>query len=158
MATREEIIRAVEEGREQVESTFRGLSDEQLDTQIYEDEGGWTARDILAHLAGRAQTYDMIYQFASSGEAIDPASFNVNAGNQALVDARRDRTPEELLDEFHLTHANLVERVQETDDVLLAKPVRLPGRELPAGDLLMNSGGRHSMAHAADVAEALERE
>lgn len=155
MATRDEITRAIEEGREKVDGTFRGLSDEQLDTEV--NEGGWSAREILAHLASRAQVYDMAYRFAEAGEEIAPENFDVDAGNQAAVDARRDRTPAELLDEFHLVHANLIERVRDTDDATLAKPVRILGREIPLGELLMNSGGRHSMAHAADVDEALGR-
>ena len=51
MATREEIIGAIQQGIATVDQTFGDLSDEQLATEVY--EGGWTAKGILAHLAGR---------------------------------------------------------------------------------------------------------
>ena len=51
VATKAEITVAITDGIDTVVETFSGLSDEQLDTAVYED--GWTAREVLAHLAGR---------------------------------------------------------------------------------------------------------
>ena len=55
MVAKEQITTAIQQGIADVEATFGGLSDAQLTTQVYTEPGGWTARDILAHLAGREQ-------------------------------------------------------------------------------------------------------
>ena len=64
MATKQEIIAAIREGIEQVERTFGALNDEQLRVKVHESDGGWTAKEILAHLAGRARGYETMRNLA----------------------------------------------------------------------------------------------
>ena len=51
MATKQEITAAIREGIEHVERTFGALTDDQLRVKVHEADGGWTAKEILAHLA-----------------------------------------------------------------------------------------------------------
>jgi ATPase subunit of ABC transporter with duplicated ATPase domains len=62
MASRAEITDAIRAGLNRVNSTFGQLNDEQLNRKIHEGPRGWTARQILAHLAGRR------WQSLSGGE------------------------------------------------------------------------------------------
>src|SRR5690242_14594360 len=80
VATKEEIIAAIRQGIERVERTFGGLTDEQLQTQVHTEESGWTARDILTHLAGRARGYEMMTGMAGATPPPPrPGGFDVNA-------------------------------------------------------------------------------
>src|ERR671932_2763059 len=65
MATKQEIIAAIRQGQERVRATFGQLSEEQLATRVHDDEGDhWTAKQVLAHLAGRAAGYARLMQLA----------------------------------------------------------------------------------------------
>lgn len=157
MATREEIIGAIRLGIEAGEQTFSGLSDEQLATRVYPGDSGWSAKEILAHLASRQGAYDMLFSLAG-GEAMPQppeGGFDVDGWNQRAVDERIDRPRDELLAEFRIVHEDLINRVGELSDDLLTATVTTPRGQMVAGDVLLGSGGMHSVNHSNDVAEAL---
>ena len=155
MATREEIIDAIQAGMNRATSTFSKLSDEQLDAKIHEEPDGWTARQILAHLAGRQPTYDMLISIALDGNGAPPGGFSIDSWNQRLVEERAGHTREELLQEFQYVHEQLIERTRSLRDDQLRLPVVLPNRETNLGDVLLGSGGMHSIQHSSEVEEAL---
>src|SRR5690348_9249981 len=91
----DEAAAAVAAATRRASAFFAELSDAQLATGVLDaGDRRWTARDVLAHLAGRALGYALVVEFARRGEAldaIDPLEFA-----QARLDDRRDRVPEEL--------------------------------------------------------------
>ena len=154
MATKQEIIATIREGNARVMQTFGGLSDEQLNRKIYDGEHGWTAKEILAHLASRAPGYERMIGMAESGSGF-PAGFNIDAYNQERVDERMGKSRDALLADFLTTHVALIERVEGLPDEMLAKTIQRPQGAVPLSDILRGSGGRHSITHAADVERAL---
>jgi hypothetical protein len=156
MASRQEVIAAIHEGIERVEATFGGLTDEQLGATVHDGDGGWTARQVLAHLAGRAAGHQMLLSMATAAAPPDMSGFNVNDWNQQIVDERAGRGRDELLQEFRQTHEALIENVRELPDGAFEKLVPSPrGGEVALGDMLAGSGGRHSVNHTAEVEQAL---
>lgn len=156
MAEKQEIVTQIQAGIERVNETFGSLSDPQLDQQVHEGEGGWTARQILAHLAGRADGYDMLFQMAKGGAGFSSGDFDVDTWNQQHVDARADKSRDELLEEFRNAHRAIIERVETVDDETLQTKVPSPrGGEMAVSDMLMGSAGRHSIMHAEEVERAL---
>ena len=155
MATREEILGSIQQGIETVEQTFGDLSDEQLATEVY--EGGWNAKEVLAHLAGRQGTYDMIFSLAQGGAMpqTPEGGFDVDTWNQRAVDERIDKSRDELLAEFRSVHADLAARISDTEDAVFQATVVTPRGEAVAGDVLAGSGGMHSVTHSDDVAQAV---
>lgn len=155
MATREEIIGAIQQGIAAVDQTFSGLTDEQLATEVYEN--GWTAKEILAHLAGRQSSYDMLFHLAAGGEMpqAPDGGFDVDHWNQQIVDERIDKSRDELIAEARAVHEALLERISNIDDATLNATVPMPRGEMLASDILAGSGGMHSVTHSADVAKAL---
>jgi hypothetical protein len=153
MPTKQEIIAAIQQGIEQVEQTFGDLSDEDLDARIHEGDGGWTGHQILAHLAGRSGTHQMIFQMAEAPPAQPPesGSFDVNHWNQKIVDQRAGATKEQLLTEFRETHEQLVNRVEALPEEALNEQITTPRGVSSLGEVLMNSGGKHSIAHAEEM-------
>lgn len=153
MPTKHEITAAIREGIEHVEQTFGGLTDEQLDAQVHQGDGGWTGRQVLAHLAGRSGTHQMIFQMAGAPPP-DPAAsggFDVNHWNQQIVDERASASKEELLSEFRETHEQLIARVETLPEESLDQPVTTPRGTSSLGEVLVNSGGKHSVTHAEEI-------
>lgn len=156
MATRAEIAGAIQQGMGAVEETFEDLSDEQLATQVYDDGDGWTAKQVLAHLAGRKAGYDMLIEMATGErEASFGDDMDFNAWNQRFVDERGNESRDELLTEFKTIHEELIEQAAALDDEQLAVTLTMPRGEMTIGDILAGSGGMHSINHSADVAKAL---
>ena len=153
MPTKPEIIAAIQRGIDRVEQTFGGLTDEQLDTRVHEGDGGWTGRQILAHLAGRAGTHQMVFQMAEAPPSETPPAggFDVNHWNQQIVDERAGASRDDLLTEFRDTHEQLIKRVETLPEEALDKPVTTPRGASTLGEVLMNSGGKHSLTHADEV-------
>ncbi len=156
MATRDEINGAIQQGIAAVDETFGGLTDEQLAVEVYEN--GWTAKEVLAHLAGRQAAYDMMINLAQGGELPQPpggGDFDVDHWNQQVVDQLVEKPRDELIAESRAVHEALSARIAELDDETLAATIVLPRGEMVASDVLAGSGGMHSVTHSADVAKAL---
>jgi hypothetical protein len=155
--TKAEIIATIQAGTDEVRRTFEPLDEAQLQTQVHTDEGGWTARDLLAHLAARQPVNDHLFGIAR-GDAT-PFTGNVDAGrwNQALVDAQSSKSKEALLAQFQAVQDDLIAAVQDLPDDVLARTIPLPNGEMPLGDVLALAGGAHASHHAQEVAQALTR-
>ncbi len=154
MATKQEISETIRQGNAAVTQAFGGLTEAQLNTQVHMEENGWTAKELLAHLAGRAQGYDLFIGIAD-GSAAFPAGFAVNEWNRARVDERIANSRDALLAEFLMVHEGLIARVEELSDETLAKPIQGPRGLLPLSDIMRASGGRHSINHAAEAEKVL---
>jgi hypothetical protein len=155
VATKSEITDAIRVGMNRVEATFSQLSDEQLATRVHDEPGGWTAYEVLAHLSGRQDTYELLIEMARTSNGATPGTLDIDSWNQRLVNSRRDRSLDDLLREFRRTHEGLIERTHSLRDDQLALRLVLPNGERTLGEVLLGSGGMHSIQHAKEVAEAL---
>lgn len=154
MATKQQVIETIQQGIQRVEDTFGGLTDDQLDTVVYDDEHGWTARQVLAHLASRGETYAMLFQMATIQPPVT-TGFDVNQWNQQQVDARAGMTAQQLLTAFRAVHAELIEAIEALPETELQRTVSLPHGDLAVSDLVLASGGLHSARHAEEVVRGL---
>ncbi|MDQ6834098.1 MAG: VOC family protein [Chloroflexota bacterium] len=154
MATKQEITDTIRQGNQRVTQTFGGLTEEQLNTRVHSDAIGWTAKQLLAHLAGRASGHARMIGMAESGDGFPP-DFDLNAYNQQIVDARADKSRDALIAEFLTVHDALIERVQGMSDAQLGKTMQWRTGEIPLSDVLRGSGGQHSTNHAVEVEKAL---
>ena len=154
MATKQEITAAIREGIDQVDRTFGSLTDEQLQTKVHEADGGWTAKEILAHLAGRGRGYELMSNLAAGNPP--PGGLDFNHWNQERVAERINNSRDELLAEFCTTHENLIAFVETLDDATLASEIRLGPQPAPLSEVLRRSGGLHSVSHAREVEDALK--
>jgi len=154
MATKQEITDTIRQGNQRVTQTFSGMTEEQLNTQVHFDPIGWTAMQLLAHLAGRASGHARMIGMAESDGGFPP-DFDLNAYNQEIVDARADRSRDSLIAEFLTVHEALIERVQGMSDAQLSKTLQWPTGDLALSDVLRGSGGQHSIKHAAEAEKVL---
>lgn len=154
MATKQEVIGTIREGNTRVTRTFGWLTEEQLNTRVHFDEIGWTAKELLAHLAGRAPGHERMVGMAGSGAGL-PADFNVNEYNQRAVTERVGKSRDALLAEFLAVHDALIERVAGMSDEQLSQTMQWRQGVIPLSDVLRGSGGQHSINHAAEVEKVL---
>jgi uncharacterized damage-inducible protein DinB len=155
MATKQDAAESIQLGIDRVQSTFGSLTDEQLKTTIHQAAGGWTAKQILAHLASREPNYERLINMAETGASLPTGNIDFNAMNQEAVDQVVDRSRDELLAQFRDAHEGLITRVQGLPDDLLDKTIALPMGDVALGDVLMRGGGLHSINHAIEVEQAL---
>jgi len=154
MATKREITDTIRQGNQRVTRTFSALTEEQLNTRVHFDPIGWTAKQLLAHLAGRAPGYERIIGMAESG-AGSPPGFDVNAYNQRIVDERADKSRDALIAEFLTAHEALIARVEGMSDAQLRTTMPWRQEMMPLGDVLRLAGGQHSINHTAEMEKAL---
>ncbi|GEM_PF-930324 len=154
MATKQEIIETIRQGNQRVTHTFSALTEEQLNRRVHFDEIGWTAKQLLAHLASRAPGHERMIGMAESGAGLPP-DFDLNAYNQRGVDERSDKSRDALLAEFLTVHEALIERVQGMSDAQLSKTMQWRQGVVPLSDVLRGSGGQHSINHTNEAEKVL---
>jgi hypothetical protein len=156
MATRAEVVNSIRQATETVGRTCRTLAEEHLQTRVHEGEHGWTARELLAHLAGRQVVNDCPLQLASGVGA--PLGGNACRGDryQTLVDRRLSRSRDAPLAAFQAVQEALIARAQALSDDQFARPIP-PQGEMLLGELLGMAGGAHASHHAPDIEQAIAR-
>ena len=157
MTTKQETIQAIRDSEERVSQTFGKLSEPQLATRVHDPEDtGWTAKQVLAHLAGRAQGYQrLLRQAQSDGAPAPPPGFNVDEWNQQRVSERIEKTAPDLLSEFRRVHEDLIAQVEAMSDAVFETQVVRPQGTMTLGEAIAMVGGRHSINHTATVERAL---
>ena len=135
----------------------RSLPAERWSEGRYEE--GWTARDILAHVASIEWTYPRILVLADQGPQETPTpepkkGFRGGVGsyNQRQVEKRADATVEELIEEFERNRAATIAAVTEADEDLLRERVRSAGGiEGTAAEVLNYLTVIHLRGHLDDI-------
>ena len=159
--SRGELLLALRASREVVIATVRGMSPEQLEEGRY--ESGWTARQILAHLASIEWTYPRLIDVAREAPETpepggDPAATRTMRGgndayNERQVAKRAHLSAADLLAEFERNRAATIQAVEATDEALLRRRIRSAGGI--TGDLaavLHLVAVDHVLGHARDIA------
>ena len=132
--TREELIANMRRTGDEFVQTVRTLTPEQWTDGRYEE--GWTARDILAHVASIEWTYPKILLLAEQAgrepeqkppDAEKKFRGGVGDYNQRQVAKRAEATVEELIEEFERNRAVTIAAVEEADEDLLRVRVRSAG-------------------------------
>ena len=154
MSTRQEIEDSIRRGQQQVQQIFQSLGEAELDRTVHPGDGGWTAREVLAHLAGRARGYERMLQMAEGGAAPGGA-FDVDRWNRERIDERIHQSRDDLLKEFQAVHDDLIRKLREIPEEGLRRNVTRPTGQMTVGEMLALSGGRHSINHSLEVARAL---
>lgn len=158
--TKQEIEDAIRKGKERVQHTFGNLTDAELNRVVHEGDGGWTAKEVLAHLAGRARGYERTVQTVQGQAPAQPAggAFNVDQWNRDRINERIHKSRDELLQEFHAVHDDLIAKVRGLTDPQLANTVSRPTGDISAGEALARAGGQHAINHSVEVEQALGKE
>src|SRR5574341_2036316 len=155
MASKEEIRRRLDELLHEIEATVSSLPESAWSTRIYEN--GWTARELLAHMASTSGTAGFLLAMANApareggGGAGPGANFNIDDFNAQQVASRKDKSTAEILAEIR----SILERdksvVSAAAEDLLGKQYTAPwGTEGALSDVIVESLNGHLGTHLAD--------
>lgn len=174
--TRAELIDTLRTTGERVVARLRLLDPASYELGRY--EGGWNARQILAHVAALEWTYARLIDVArqapagapaapapaastdvrrttaeeSPGVATRPVRGGIDDYNARQVEKRAGASVAELLDEFAANRARTIAAVEAAEDDLLATPIRSAGGITgPLASVIMAVAVQHVMMHVADI-------
>ena len=148
MATREELISGLELVVQEGRRVAAALTEDQWAKTV--DLDGWKNKEVLAHVASVGTLVQpMIGAWANAPAGADVgAGLDINALNEQLVAARRDKSIAELADEVSTTYAGVIQFVKEAPDDLLARKITIMGyKDVEASDLLVRMVILHGLAH-----------
>ena len=126
--------------------------------------GVWSVKDIIAHLASYEHVLvDVLATFLDTGTASTPylSKFTRPGGlfNDAEVDARKEKTMDEVLGEFNDTHAQVMSMVVQIPVETLRQAGTLPwyGVEYALDDVIVYMYYGHKREHSAQIAAFCDR-
>lgn len=155
-ASKEEIEEAIRRLEKEVEELVSALPESAWDKGVYEN--GWTAKQLLCHLASTSGAAGYLVSLASSpgGSAGSGGGLNVDDLNAQQVARRQGRTVAELLEEIRNGYQRSLEVVRALSQDQLKRVVRTPwGPEGRLADLLLSFVREHDAAHLRDLAAAV---
>jgi hypothetical protein len=162
------LLAQLEEVREEW-SSLQGLIDEETGARFA--NAAWTLKDLLAHLASWAREFGSEIATVSRNEGFDyaiPFAMSIlgpNQWNEREVQARRERTLEEIFREFDEETERLQDLVIEMEDPVLYQPAPFPlapsgnpTERLPVPPAFLVSGKcLHDRYHFAQIRKLLAR-
>ena len=128
IATREELLAALRTDAARLPEVVGAIGEAELERGVYEN--GWSARQLLAHLAAIEWTYPRLIERAEAAGGSDSSAggtFDMDAYNERQVAKRAEATVVELLDEFGRNRATTIEAAVGASDALLAQQTRSAG-------------------------------
>lgn len=108
-------------------------------------DGGWSPKDIQAHLTGWKERQAERFAAARLGELVDGPAEDLDAINAELHASRADWRWDQIADEAEQVTARLIAEIETTDLATLTGSPRLLGGS-------MGNGASHSMEHLARLA------
>lgn len=154
MANREDAIACLKNIRSEIDEVASGVDAEAWSAQTYED--GWTARDLLSHIASTSGTAHFILMLANVGGGGPPADFDNDAFNRDQVALRAEKIVDEVLDEIRSNLQRDIQEIEAAPDELLGKHFVAPwGIEGDVAGVIVESANGHLGGHIADLRGSL---
>ena len=153
--TRDELLAALRDDAARLPQVVADIGSDDLERGVYEN--GWSARQLLAHLAAIEWTYPRLIEQARSPAEARPTSsaggsFDMDAYNHRQVSNRAGATIPELLAEFARNRQATITAIAEAADELLSQPTRsVGGARGTLLDVLMNVTVSHVRQHLEDL-------
>jgi uncharacterized protein (TIGR03083 family) len=153
-----EILRGLEESEADVLRAASALGGDDWARGRY--EGGWNARQLLAHIASMEWSYPRVIDLArqavaGAGDGRGSMRGGNDAYNERQIARRSDVSVESLVDEFRRNRAATIEAVRVAEPELWATPIRSAGGvEGPLAFVFWQVAIEHVRAHARDLAGA----
>jgi hypothetical protein len=113
-------------------------------------EGGWSNRQILAHVAGvGAIVVPFVTSIANAAPGTDSsAGVDIDAMNAQIVGQRADKTVPQLVDELAANYGGVIEWLRTAPDELLERRASFAVyQDLTLSDLMMQVVVMHGIAH-----------
>ncbi len=153
--TRNDLLAALRDDAARLPQVVAAIGPDDLERGVYEN--GWSARQLLAHLAAIEWTYPRLIEQARTPAEARPTSsasgsFNMDAYNHRQVANRQTASVVELLAEFAENRRITIAAVADAEEELLAKPTRsVGGAQGTLLEVLTNVTLAHVRQHLDDL-------
>jgi Mycothiol maleylpyruvate isomerase N-terminal domain len=162
--TIEDVIDAILENRTRFKEFCYSLTDEQVTRPV--PGTTWIVRDFAAHLDTLDTALLRWFDGAATGDSFDAgvdetgAPFDVDAFNDAQVEARRDWPLQRIFAEADSNRERLIAAMRRLTDEQVERPMHFSGdSKRPAADLplklFLAGWAQHDPIHVADMLKAL---
>lgn len=151
--TKNEILVALNEGRERFLEAIDGLTPDQMkETGVV---GEWSVKDILVHLTRcEAELVKLLWQ-ASQRQKPTSAHFStlsVDEQNDRWYRESRSRPLDLVLEDFHGVRTQTIRRVEEFPEEHLTDPKHYPwSADRPLWDWIAGDSFEHEAEHEAQI-------
>lgn len=159
IATREELLAALRADAARLPEVVGAIGEAELERGVYEN--GWSARQLLAHLAAIEWTYPRLIERAQAAQGVGlneesgGGGFDMDAYNERQVSKRAGATVAELLEEFGRNRAATIEAAGSASEALLAQRTRSAGGvEGTLLEVLIGVTVGHVREHLGDLERA----
>jgi hypothetical protein len=150
---KDELLDALEDGREDTLEVIAGLSDEDLERPGC--VGEWSVKDLLIHISRReAELVKMLWQIKQGQRPTSQqfAKTPVDEINRLWVEEYHQRPLELALDDFESVRRQTIRRVQAFSNAELTDPRRYPWQqERPLFDWIAEDSFRHEEEHSGQI-------
>jgi uncharacterized damage-inducible protein DinB len=161
--TKKDLLAALKKAGDDLANKVERLDEAALAQGRYEN--GWTAKQILAHLASIEWTYKRLVENAHQPRAAArpqaepgapgepaPAGNPIDDYNARQVARRADKTVKELVQEFRENRASTIAAVESCSDDLLAQETRSAGgAQGTLAEVIMFVAVQHVEQHTRDL-------
>ena len=158
--TRNDLLAALRDDAARLPQVVAAIGPDHLERGVYEN--GWSARQLLAHLAAIEWTYPRLIEQARSPAAARPTSsgsgsFNMDAYNHRQVANRETASVVELLEEFAQNRQSTITAIADAEQELLNQPTRSAGgAQGTLLEVLTNVTLTHVRTHLSDLESAAD--
>ena len=107
-------------------SIFSGLTHTQWDQEIYTEGSTWTIRNVLSHFVTSERGLVKLFEQIRQGGAGAADDFSIDRYNAAQQEKTKEKSPQELLEQYKEVRANSVAWVSSLNEAELEITGRHP--------------------------------
>ena len=128
------------------------VRDEDWSRVAHDDNVGWTARDVLAHVTGAEPSLAAIISRAQAdGSYVPRPDFDLDFWNRRQVEKRSEKSPRDLLAELDRNRAATLNLLADLPEAALDLPVRHPTYGDMTVEDIFRIIGFHERLHADEI-------
>jgi len=136
---------------------FANLSPAQWQSSVYTEGETWTIRNVLAHYVTAEQGFIGIFSSIRDGGPGVRDDFNIDRYNASQQKKTLDLTPAELLEQFKLVRAKMIELVSSLSESDLVNQGRHPFLGETTLPEMIKMVYRHNQIHYRDLRKVIEK-
>ena len=154
--TKDQIVAAIRTERQHLEETLSLFSEEQMQEPLF--TGGWSVKDILAHIVFWEQRTLRGIRASLRGEAPPPIKGIVDTINKRVYEENHDRPLPDVTSDFHHSFREFIEQVAALAEDDMADPLRFAWtRGKPLRNWIRVDSQYHYVQHNRQLRAWLER-
>jgi hypothetical protein len=135
---------------------FTSLTDDQWYIEVYTEGTTWSVRNILAHFLMAEESFLKLFaNIREAGRGV-PEDFDIDAYNARHQQKAAALAPRELLEQFKIARAKMMNWVSTLSAADLEKPGRHPFLGVTTLAEMIKMVYRHNQIHTRDLRQAIE--